>query len=40
MPGMDKDVKNALERGSQDVEKLLGSQASLGKVILCFYVSL
>lgn len=28
IPGMDKDMKNALERGARGVENLMGSQAS------------
>ena len=31
-PGMDKDVKNALEKGAKGVENLLGSQVSLNRV--------
>ncbi|OWF49741.1 uncharacterized protein LOC110451314 [Mizuhopecten yessoensis] len=32
IPGMDKDIKNALVKGSKGLEKLMGSQDSLNKV--------
>ncbi|KAL3889356.1 hypothetical protein ACJMK2_001700 [Sinanodonta woodiana] len=32
IPGMDKDVKAAIGKGSKDFEKLMGSQASLSKI--------
>ncbi|KAK6182267.1 hypothetical protein SNE40_009987 [Patella caerulea] len=32
IPGMDKDVKKALEDGSRNLEKLMGSQMSLSKI--------
>ena len=31
IPGMDKDVKMALEKGSRGIENIMGSQSRVGK---------
>ena len=35
VPGMDKDIKDAMSKGTKGIEKLMGSQTSLNRRVSC-----